>query len=150
MSHKPPFLPPALGLLVMLAIFALHFIKPLTLVFPNPWHFSGLLPITLGAVLHLIADRELQRAGASVEFGSVQGPLVERGVFRLSRNPMYLGQLLIAAGLAIWVGTLSSWVVLPVFVFALQRLFIQPEEQRLLERHGASYTDYCQRVRRWL
>lgn len=150
MSHKPPFLPPALGLLVMLAIFSLHFIKPLALLLPHPWNFIGLLPIALGAVLNLIADRELQRAGASVEFGNVQGPLVERGVYRLSRNPMYLGQLMIAAGLAIWVGTLSSWVVLPVFVFALHRLFIRPEEKRLLERHGPSYTAYCQRVRRWL
>lgn len=134
----------------MLAIFSLHFIKPLTLLFPNPWNFIGLIPIALGATLNLIADRELQRAGASVEFGTVQGPLVERGVYRLSRNPMYLGQLMIAAGLAIWVGTLSSWVVLPVFVFALNRLFIRPEEKRLLERHGPSYTAYCQRVRRWL
>ncbi|MEX1216570.1 isoprenylcysteine carboxylmethyltransferase family protein [Saccharospirillum sp.] len=150
MSHKPPFLPPALGLLVMLAIFSLHFIKPLMLLFPNPWNFIGLIPIILGAGLNLIADRELQRAGASVEFGEVRGPLVERGVYRISRNPMYLGQLMIAAGLAIWVGTLSSWVVLPVFVIALQWLFVRPEEQRLQEQHGQAYAAYCQRVRRWL
>jgi protein-S-isoprenylcysteine O-methyltransferase Ste14 len=150
MSHKPPFLPSALGLLVMLAIFSLHFIEPLFLLFPYPWNFLGLVPITLGAVLNVIADRELQRSGASVDFGEVSGPLVERGIYRVSRNPMYLGHLFIAGGLAIWVGTLSSWIVLPVFVIALQKLFIQPEEKRLSQRHGESYEAYCQRVRRWL
>ncbi|HET8904248.1 MAG TPA: isoprenylcysteine carboxylmethyltransferase family protein [Saccharospirillum sp.] len=150
MSHKPPFLPPALGLLVMLAIFSLHFIKPLALLFPYPWNFLGLIPVVFGAALNLIADRELQRAGASVDFGEVRGPLVERGVYRISRNPMYLGQLMIAAGLAIWVGTLSSWVVLPVFVVALQWLFVRPEEERLYKQHGQAYVAYCQRVRRWL
>jgi protein-S-isoprenylcysteine O-methyltransferase Ste14 len=62
---------------------------------------------------------------------------------------MYFGQLLIAAGLAIWVGSLSSWVVLPVFVIALMMLFIRPEEKRLLEQHGQAYVSYSERVRRW-
>lgn len=149
MPHKPPFLPSALGLLMMLTLFSLHFIKPLGMLFPYPWNFLGLLPITLGALLNFIAERELQRAGADMDPFEPSAVLVERGVYRLSRNPMYLGFVLIAAGLAVWIGSISPWLALPFFMFALYRLFIRHEERLLLQRHGTEYEAYCQRVNRW-
>lgn len=149
MQHKPPFMPPAMGLLVMLAIFALHFIVPLATLFPYAWNFLGLVPILAGALLNIAADRELQRAGTTVHPFESPRCLVERGVYRLSRNPMYLGYVLIAAGLAIWVGTLSSWVVIPLFVAVLYRFYIRHEEQQLRQAQGADFDAYCRRVARW-
>lgn len=149
MRHKPPFLPPALGLLVMLGIFALHFILPLGTLFPYPWNFIGLLPVVIGALLNIAADRELQRAGTTIQPFERPTTLVDRGVYRLSRNPMYLGSVCIAVGLAIWVGSLSSWVVLPIFVLVLHWAFIRYEERVLEQDYGASYQAYCQRVCRW-
>lgn len=150
MPHKPPFLPSALGLLMMLVLFALHFIKPLATLFPYPWNFLGLLPITIGALLSIVAERELQRAGAAVAPLERSSVLVERGVYRLSRNPMYLGYVLIGTGLAIWIGSLSPWLALPFFAAALHKFFIRPEERQLHEEHGADYEEYCRRVPRWL
>lgn len=149
MPHKPPFLPPALGLLVMLAIFALHFIRPLGVIFPYPWNFLGLLPIAIGALINIAAERELQRAGASANPGAPSDVLVERGLFRLSRNPMSVGFVLIAGGLAIWVGSVSPWLVVLLCPILLYGLFIRHEERRLEQVHGEAYRAYCRRVPRW-
>lgn len=149
MQHKPPFLPPALGLLVMLGIFSLHFIWPIGTLFPYPWNFIGLIPLVLGALLNIAADRELQRAGTTSRPFERPTSLVERGVFRISRNPMYLGSVCIAIGLSIWVGSLSSWVVLPLFVLVLYWVFIRYEERLLEQEYGTRYQDYCRQVCRW-
>lgn len=149
MPHKPPFLPPALGLLVMLVIFSLHFIKPLGVVFPYPWNFIGLVPIALGALLNIAAERELNRAGASADPCEPSNVLVERGVYRLSRNPMAVGFILIAGGLAIWVGSVTPWLVVLLCPLMLYTLIIRREERQLEQHHGEAYRAYCQRVARW-
>ena len=76
--------------------------------------------------------------------------MVTHGVYRFTRNPMYLGLLLILLGLAVYLA--SPWVLLGPVAFAafITRFQIQPEERALTARFGATYTDYCARVRRWL
>ena len=76
--------------------------------------------------------------------------VVTSGVYRLTRNPMYLGLVLILLGLAVYLA--SPWVLLGPVAFAayITRFQIQPEERVLAARFGAAYTDYCARVRRWL
>lgn len=76
--------------------------------------------------------------------------IVERGPYRISRNPMYLQMVLICAGLAI---LLENWWILlltPAVAWALQRLVILPEEAYLERKFGDSYRSYKRRVRRWL
>jgi len=76
--------------------------------------------------------------------------LVVAGVYRVTRNPMYLGMLLTLAGWAIWLGSLSPWVVLPGFVMYMNRFQIAPEERALAAMFGADFAGYCTRVRRWV
>ncbi len=76
--------------------------------------------------------------------------LVTSSVFRLSRNPIYLGDLLILLALAVWLGNVFNIVLLAVFVWYINRYQISPEERALTTLFGASYTAYCARVRRWL
>ena len=76
--------------------------------------------------------------------------LVTGGVFRLTRNPMYLSLLLY---LLAWAAYLSSWLALllvPVFVLYINELQIKPEERALSTLFGAEYASYAARVRRWL
>ncbi|WP_328700306.1 methyltransferase family protein [Caenimonas soli] len=76
--------------------------------------------------------------------------LVTGGVFRFTRNPMYLSLLLY---LLAWTSYLSSWLALlfvPVFVLYINELQIKPEERALSELFGAEYASYKARVRRWL
>lgn len=151
-SERPPFLPPALGLGMMLGIFAAHFIRPLGHLFPYPFNYIGLLPIIAGVVCTLLADRELRKKGVVNENGEYldnADVLVTSGIYGFSRNPAYLGLVLIITGLAIWVGSVSPWIVVVLFVFLLRRAYIALEEKRLSEQFGELYRQYCRLVPRW-
>jgi protein-S-isoprenylcysteine O-methyltransferase Ste14 len=76
--------------------------------------------------------------------------LITGGVFRYSRNPIYLGDLLILAALAVWLGQPANLALLAVFVGYVDRFQIRPEERALSALFGAEYAAYCARVRRWL
>jgi protein-S-isoprenylcysteine O-methyltransferase Ste14 len=76
--------------------------------------------------------------------------LVTGGIFRWSRNPMYLSMVLALLGWAAWLG--QPWLVLgPVaFVLYITRFQIRPEERALAEKFGAEYESYRRRTRRWI
>lgn len=76
--------------------------------------------------------------------------LVSGGPFRVSRNPMYLGLLLVLIGWAVLLGAPSSLAGPVVFVLYIQRFQIIPEERVLALKFGEVYAQYCARVRRWL
>lgn len=76
--------------------------------------------------------------------------LVTRGVYRLSRNPMYLGFLLCLMGLALHLGSVFAWALVPLFVLYMNRFQIRPEEVVLQAAFGDAFTTYRRQVRRWL
>ncbi|MGH8618049.1 MAG: methyltransferase family protein [Burkholderiales bacterium] len=76
--------------------------------------------------------------------------LITGSVFRYSRNPIYLADLLLLAALAVWLGHLANVIWLVAFVVYINRFQIRPEEAALTILFGAEYATYCARVRRWL
>lgn len=76
--------------------------------------------------------------------------LVTTGVYRYSRNPMYLGILMALMGWCVVLGSLWSLFVLPLFVVTMTRLQIIPEEKAMAALFGAEYVEYRNRVRRWI
>jgi protein-S-isoprenylcysteine O-methyltransferase Ste14 len=76
--------------------------------------------------------------------------LVTDNVFSISRNPMYLGLLLLLIGRALWLGTLSVWLIPPLFLFVTTYVQIVPEEQALTQLFGAQYDAYRRDVARWI
>lgn len=76
--------------------------------------------------------------------------LVLTGPYQFSRNPMYVSLTLYHLGIAIGTGNLWQAIGFPVFILALRRWVIQPEESYLLQRFGTEYREYCSQVRRWL
>ena len=76
--------------------------------------------------------------------------VVQDGFYRFSRNPMYLGMLLVLAGIAIWLGNFLALFFAPVFAAIMSRYYIVREEQILDARFGEAYRAYRQRVRRWI
>lgn len=76
--------------------------------------------------------------------------LVITGFNRISRNPMYLGMLLVLLAWTLWLGNLLAFIGLPLFGWYLSRFQIRPEERFLAEKFGQQYEDYRARVRRWL
>jgi protein-S-isoprenylcysteine O-methyltransferase Ste14 len=76
--------------------------------------------------------------------------VVTGGIYRFSRNPMYLGFLLVLAGLAAYLSTPVTLAGPVLFLLYMNRFQILPEERILTKRFGADYENYLRRVRRWL
>jgi protein-S-isoprenylcysteine O-methyltransferase Ste14 len=76
--------------------------------------------------------------------------LVVRGIYRWTRNPMYLAMLLVLVGWACIVANIAALVMLPLFVAYLNRFQIAPEERALQARFGDQFQQYKRTVRRWL
>jgi len=76
--------------------------------------------------------------------------LVVGGVFRLRRNPMYLGILVVMTGWAIWIGSFYNLALLALFIYYITEFQIKPEEEVLRPLFDETYADYCSKVRRWI
>lgn len=82
--------------------------------------------------------------------GQATQAMIEEGPYRLSRNPLYLGLLVLYVGLALLAPTVWGLLALPAAVLLVLWGAIRPEETFLHERFGTAYDDYARRVRRWL
>ena len=76
--------------------------------------------------------------------------LVTGGIYRYSRNPMYLSMAVFLSGVGIFFGDGLALLVLPLFALYMTRFQIIPEERALERLFGAAYLDYKQRTRRWI
>jgi protein-S-isoprenylcysteine O-methyltransferase Ste14 len=104
----------------------------------------------LGFVLP--ATRAFRRAGTTVNPIRIENAsgLVTDGIYRLSRNPMYVGMTLVLVAIALLLDGLLALVGPVLFVAWITRFQIIPEERVLVEKFGEAYAAYRQRVRRWL
>lgn len=118
---------------------------------PARWTVAFVL-CALGAGVALAGVRAFRRAKTTVNPFTPEksSALVVQGVYRLSRNPMYLGMLLALAGWAYVLGSVPALVVLPMYTAYMNRFQIQPEECLLAEKFGDAFAAYQQRVRRWV
>ena len=76
--------------------------------------------------------------------------LVTSGIYGYSRNPMYLGLVLILLGWAFYLSHFLAFVLLPVFILYMTRFQIQPEEEMMARKFGKTYQAYLNKVRRWI
>lgn len=116
------------------------------------WSFLSGALIGLAGVIAVAGVVEFRRAGTTVDPTRPDRAqqLVERGIFRISRNPMYLGMVLATLGIALALGSLWCMVGPPVLAAWLQRFQILPEERALTDGFGAEYSAYRRRVARWI
>lgn len=141
--------PPTYLLAAILLAIALHFRLPVATLIVFPQRLLGLAPLAAGVILNILADLSFKRHETTVTPFERATALVTDGVFSLSRNPMYLGMVLILAGIVVFLGSLSPWVIVAGFTALLDRVFIVPEEPILRRTFGPIYEDYEKRVRRW-
>lgn len=76
--------------------------------------------------------------------------LVSGGIYRVTRNPMYLGLLLILTAWALYLSNVLTFLLLPVYLLYITRFQIVPEERALTARFGRDFAAYQSRVRRWI
>ena len=76
--------------------------------------------------------------------------LVITGTYKITRNPMYLGMLLIIISFALYKASIISLILIPLFIFYINKFQIEPEEFQMRKKFGNEYEDYCIKVDRWI
>lgn len=112
----------------------------------------ALMVAATGLVLGVAAMRTFSRAGTTVNPMKPQATtaLVTHGIYRISRNPMYVSLLLYLAGFALFLANWASALGLALFIAYMNRFQIEPEERVLKERFGEEFDAYKRTVRRWI
>jgi protein-S-isoprenylcysteine O-methyltransferase Ste14 len=142
---------------ILVAVFALlmwllaQLVLPLALPAVWRWVLTAGFAVA-GIAVALSGVLAFRRADTTVDPRVPQqtSSLVIKGIYRYSRNPMYLGFLLLLTALACYLMNPAAFALLPLFVLYMNRLQIAPEERYLLQKFGAAYQAYTKQVRRWL
>lgn len=144
--------PPIVAVLVAVGMWALARWWPVAR-FEVPWRaLFGLLVASLGGVISSAGAREFRRAKTTVNplHPERATSLVTTGIYRFTRNPMYVGIVFVLLGCFVAFGAVSPALGLPAFIAYITRYQIRPEEQVLLAKFGSEYAAYQAKVRRWL
>ena len=134
----------AVAAYLLAQLFPLHnFDTPLWLVsFEVVVALAFLLPAAFGFRKHKTTVNPISPDAATT--------LVTAGVYSITRNPMYVGMLLLLLGLVLWLSAVSAVAMVLPFYFLIDRNQIAIEERALLNKFGDAYRDYAERVPRWL
>jgi protein-S-isoprenylcysteine O-methyltransferase Ste14 len=148
---KIPRLPPLLLVLILaITMLVLDWALPLFRVLQPSIAYMGVVPAALGVLIVLISAGLFRLRKTTVNPFGEPAVMVQDGLYRFSRNPMYLGMLLVLIGVGLWLGNILALLLAPAFVAIMSRWYIVREEQLLEDRFGEVYRAYRSRVRRWL
>lgn len=142
--------PPILALLHIIAAFLLARLIPLPFIAPLILKYIGFALVVIGFLLGLAAVLTFRRAHTTVDPYHPVSSIVTSGIYGFSRNPIYLGFLLMVIGIPLIGGIYWGMILAPIFILLCNRLVIEHEEAYLGKKFGTTYTDYKSRVRRWL
>ncbi|WP_296761912.1 isoprenylcysteine carboxylmethyltransferase family protein [Sediminimonas sp.] len=121
------------------------------LSFGGAWaDFAGGVLLGGGVLLMLLALYEMRRHRTTIVPHRDADHMVTTGIFSRTRNPIYLGDALVLAGVILALDAPLALPLVPVFVWIIERRFVIPEENRLRRKFRADFARYCQKARRWL
>lgn len=111
---------------------------------------AGAVLVAAGLVLMAMAAVQFAQARTTIVPHETPRVLVTQGVYAISRNPIYLADALVLAGVCVRWGAWPSLVLVPLFMAVISSRFIRPEEDRLRAAFGSAFDDWAGRVGRWL
>ena len=152
-TQKAPtrrILPPIYLLVCLIAILVIHWLLPLAIIIPKPYGYVGIMAIISGIAMPLWVNWRFSQAQTTIKPFQESSALVTDGLFRYCRNPAYVGMVLGLVGIVVILGSLAPWFFVVLFTIAIDRKFVLHEERALRERFGATYDEYCRKVRRWI
>ena len=124
---------------------------PMGLGFGETWaDLVGGLLVGGGLLLIVMAAMEFRRYKTTIVPHKTPERIIQSGIFKRSRNPIYLGDALILAGLILRWDAVLSLPLIPVFVWVIEKRFIIPEEDRMRRKFRMDFARYCEKTRRWL
>lgn len=137
-------------LLGIIVAIGLHLLLPIGRFIPIPFNLLGIVLILLGFGMMLWSSNRFSKANTTIIPFQESSQLVQSGLFGYSRNPIYLGMAMMLTGVAVILGSVLPFLLVPLFVLIIQRNFIVREEAMLEETFGEEYRQYKKKVRRWL
>ena len=143
-------MPPVYFLAALLIEIGLHYTLPVARIIPAPWNLAGILLILLGVGIVVQPALAFKKAETAIKPFEASSTLVRSGMYRFTRNPMYLGMLTVLLGVCILTASLSPWLMPVLFVMVIRLRFIRVEEAMLEERFGDEYLEFKRNVRRWI
>jgi len=145
-----PIPPPLLFVLPIVASLALEWLVPTSFVHGTFRWTLGVLMVVAGVALNVGGFITQKRAGTDPIPFNPSTRIVAHGLYRFTRNPMYIGFALCTFGLAILVD--SAWMLLavPIGLILIDRIVVTREEHYLERKFGEEYLNYKRRVRRWV
>ena len=149
-SERARIDPPDYFMIMVVVSVVLHYFFPIKQVVDFPYRYVGILFIVFGVYFNLWVYFCYKRVGNPMETVRMPRVLIVSGLFRVSRNPLYLGMFFILIGEAVLLGSVVSFV-LPLFFIVGTSVWVVPIEERNLERRfGKKYLVYKKRVGRWV
>ena len=145
----PPLLVVAIAALLMWAV--ARATPHLTLQYPGRVLVASALLVP-GIAIVLMGVLAFRKASTTVDprFPENASHIVSSGIYRFTRNPMYLGMLVVLIAWMALLSNVGTSVIPALFALYITRWQIVPEERALAEKFGAEYEGYCKSVRRWL
>ena len=143
--------PPVVALVMAVFIWLVYRTAP-SFAFALPPHgLIAILLVATGFVTSILGVVTFRHARTTVNptKPELSSSLVTWGVYAITRNPMYLGLLMMLSGWAIFLSNVLAFLFLPIFVLYINRFQIKPEERTLTGLFGQNYVAYQGRVRRW-
>ena len=129
---------------------ALHFALPGTHFLGAASPSIGAAIIALGLSITLSGSTEFSRIGTNIQTFKEPELMVTEGIFRHTRNPMYLGMCLALFGFALFLGSVTPFFVALGFFTIHATWYVPFEEARMRAHFDEEYDVYCQRTRRWI
>ena len=143
-------IPPVLFFLCLVVMCLLGWLLPIVVLWTMPCTLYGLVPLGIGLFLSLAGWHHFRKMKTTMNPLKPPTILVTDGIYRYSRNPMYLG--LVLALLGVWTlwGSLSPLIPVIAFILIIDRWQIPCEEQMLKDKFGSEYENYKLKTRRWV
>jgi len=128
----------------------LHYVFPVKQIINKPFIYAGIIFIIIGIMFNILADKIFKKQKTTVKPDQKPTSLIVHGPFRISRNPMYLGMTLFLIGAGIYLGSITSFIGVILFIAAMEFYFIPDEERMMKEAFGEDFENYKRKVRRWI
>ena len=150
MQRLLAYRPPRIAALLVVIAFGLCYFSPAKTLLFIPYKLIGTVCMISGFSIMMWAWGLFKKAATAICPTAETAALVTHGAYRFSRNPMYLGMLLILFGAAFLMGAVPAFLAPAVFFVSMDKVFIPYEEEKLRKGFGDDYARYAEQTRQWL
>lgn len=143
-------IPPVLFLMCVAIMIALRFMIVLWIIFRDPFNYFGIIAVVLGIAMTIKVRRQFAKMDTEIHTFKTPIKLITEGMFKTSRNPIYLGFTISLIGIWVVLGSALPLIGCILF-FLISHFYYIPTEEKIMEQtFGRDYLKYKSKVRRWL